>query len=126
MAIVDLTKQLAKQAVGDAVKGVFDAEPPAPPDMGTLMLNQVQAMQKALKEEDELVVLFATGNEMVRVFDIFMPSKTVVVLAGLDTQRNTTRVLVPVHSLQLVCKVVKLAPGARPAPVKITLAKNER
>lgn len=123
VALGEITKQFAKQAVGDAVKGVFDPEPSAPPDLGTAMLAQVLAMQKALKEEDDLVVLFAAGPEMIRVFEIFMPSKTVVILSGIDPQRNTTRVVSPVHSLQLVCKIVKLQPGAKQSPVKVSLPK---
>ena len=88
MALGEITKQFAKQAVGDAVKGVFDAEPAAPPDLGSAMLGQVLAMQKALKEEDDLVVLFAAGPEMIRVFEIFMPSKAIVILSGIDPRRT--------------------------------------
>lgn len=123
VAIGEITKQLAKQAVGDAVKGVFDPEPSAPPDLGSAMLAQVLAMQKALKEEDDLVVLYAAGPEMIRVFEIFMPSKMVVVLSGVDAQRNTTRIVSPVHSLQLICKIVKVQAGAKASPVKVVLPK---
>ncbi len=123
VAFGEITKQLAKQAVGDAVKGVFDPEPAAPADLGSAMLAQVLAMQKALKEEDDLVVLFAAGTEMIRVFEIFMPSKMVVILSGVDPQRNTTRIVTPVHSLQLICKIVKVQQGAKASPVKVVLPK---
>ena len=120
VALGEITKQLAKQAVGDAVKGVFDPEAPAaPPDLGTAILAQVLAMQKALKEEDDLVVLHAAGNEMIRVFEIFVPNKMVMVLAGLDAQRNTTRVVMPVESVKLICKIVKVPAGGKATPVKI-------
>ena len=71
-------------------------------------------MQKALREDDELVVLFPAGGEMIRVLEIFLPTKALVILSGLDAQRNTTRVVSPVDAVQLVCKVVKVAPSAKP------------
>lgn len=123
VSLGDLTKQFAKQAIGDTVKGVIDPDPAAPVDLGTAILNQVQAMQKALKEEDELVVLFAAGNDMIRVFEIFLPTKAVAVLSGLYPNRATTRVVSPVHALQLICKISKVAPGGKPARVNIAILK---
>lgn len=124
VSLGDITKQFAKQAIGDTVKGVIDPTPAAPPDLATTIVGQVQAMQKALKEDDELVVLFPAGNEMVRVFEIFLPTRTVAVLAGLDAQRNTTRVVSPVEALQLICKIVKIAPPGKPTRVNIVVPKN--
>ena len=71
------------------------------------MLAQVQAMQKALKEDEELIVLFHAGVETVRVLEFFFPSWQVAVLNGIDPEKAVTRVISPVESLQLVCKVVK-------------------
>jgi len=45
-------------------------------------------MQKALKEDEELVVLFHSGAEKIRVLEIFVPSWQVAVLKGLDADRN--------------------------------------
>jgi len=116
MALGDLTKQLASQAIRNAVNP--PAPPPRPENAGTAMLAQVQAMQKALKEDEELVVLFHAGGETVRVLEFYFPSWQVAVLTGIDKEKSVTRVVAAVESLQLVCKVSKGAPGAAPARVK--------
>ena len=118
MAFVDLTKQLAKEALLSAA--TKEPAPPVPPqaeNVGSIILGQLGAMQKALKEDEELVVWFENGVEKIRVMDVIMPSWRVVVLSGLDADRNLTRVISPVESLQLVTKVMKLAPGAKAARV---------
>jgi hypothetical protein len=116
MALGDLTKQLASQAIRNAVNP--PAAPPRPENAGTAMLSQVQAMQKALKEDEELMVLFHAGAETVRVMEFFFPSWQVVVLTGADNDKSLTRVISAVESLQLVCKVTKMPPGAAPARIK--------
>jgi hypothetical protein len=116
MALGDLTKQLASQAIRNAVN-----PPPAPPrpeNAGTAMLAQVQAMQKALKEDEELIVLLHAGGETVRVLEFFFPSWQVAVLTGVDKDKCVTRIIAAVESLQLVCKVAKAAPPATPARIK--------
>jgi hypothetical protein len=122
MALGDLTKQLASQAIRNAVN-----PPPAPPrpdNAGTAMLAQVQAMQKALKEDEELIVMFHAGGETVRVLEFFFPSWQVTVLTGVDKDKSVTRVISPVESLQLVCKVAKLPPGAAPARIKFVTPRD--
>ncbi len=116
MAIGDLTKQLASQAIRNAV-----SPPPAPPrveNAGTAILGQVQAMQKALKEDEELIVHVHAAGETVRVFEFFFPSWQVAVLTGIDKDKSMTRVISPVDALQLVCKVAKTAPDVPPARIK--------
>src|SRR5579864_1529937 len=125
MAIGEIGRQLATQAIGD----LLDSEKPAtaagqPEKLYATILGQVQAMQKALKEDQELVVLFNSGAETVRVFEIFVPSPQVFVLSGIDSQKNTTRVILPVAAAQLICKVVKVQPPARPVKVGIVLPKS--
>jgi hypothetical protein len=88
-----------------------------------VILAQISAMQKALKEDEELVVLFHSGAENIRVMEIYVPSWPVVVLKGLDAGRNPARVISPVESLQLVCKVVKAPPGVKPARVGLVAPK---
>ena len=56
------------------------------------MLAQVQGMQKALKEDEELLVLFHAGAETIRVLEFFFPSWQVAVLTGVDHAKSTTRV----------------------------------
>ena len=106
MALGDLTKQL----VLDAMR-----QPDSPPvadssgNVGATILGQVQAMQKALKDDQELVVLCSAGGETLRVLEFFLPSWQVAVLTGVDSGKSISRVISPVESLQLVCKVVKAA-----------------
>lgn len=117
MALGDLTKQLASQAIRNAVNPPA-APPPRPDHPGAAMLAQVQAMQKALKEDEELIVLFHAGGETVHVLEFFFPSWQVAVLTGIGDDRSVTRAIAAVESLQLVCKVAKAAPGATPTHIK--------
>jgi hypothetical protein len=142
VALGDLTKQLAQQAIGGSMKDVLDSL--RPPDLSRVsetlrttkatgpgqaeevcaaLLGQVQAMQKALREDDELVVLLHTGTETVRVLEFFVPQWNVVVLSGIDTERNVTRVVSHIESVQLVCKVMKVQPPAKPARIGFVLPK---
>jgi hypothetical protein len=117
MAIGELTKQLAEQALGSVT--AKPAAPTAAPveNAAAVMLGQVQAMQKALKDDDELVVLAGTGAEAVRVLECFAPSSNVVVLMGTDREKNAARLVAHVESLQLFCKVAKASPGSKPVRI---------
>jgi hypothetical protein len=138
MAFGNLGKALAGQAFETTKKNVLDAllspetakaaeriqaERPAAPSpgepIGGVILGQIQAMQRALKEDQELVVLFNTGGETLRVLEVFVPSVKVFVLAGVDAEQNITRVVIPSESAQLVCKIVKVSEGAKPVRVNI-------
>jgi hypothetical protein len=113
MALGELTKQLAQQAFSD----VLDTKPGVPAqadNVGSTILGQIQAMQNALKEDQELLVLVSAGAEPIRVLEVFAPSWRVVVLTGIDTNKNVTRVISPIESTQLVCKVVKAQPSVKP------------
>ncbi len=114
MALGDLTKQLAEQAIRSAA-----SKPAAPPaeSLGAAALGQVQAMQKALKDDEELLVLYHAGGETIRVLEFFLPSGHLIVLTGADKDRTVTRVIAPAESLQLVCKVMKVQPPAKPARI---------
>lgn len=143
MGLGDLTRQFAQEAIKSSTKDMLDslrppelssiadaiagAKPNAPPavtdNTGATILGQIQAMQKALKEEDELVVLCNTGTEILRVLDIFLPSWRVAVLTGIDTEKTVTRVVCPVERLQLTCKVLRAPANAKPARVRIIAPK---
>ena len=127
MALIDLTKQLAQQAILSATQDPPAAPAPVPPpdNIGSMILGQIQAMQKALKEDEELVVWFENGAEKIRVLEIFMPSWRLAVLSGHDAERNRTRVISPVDSLQLVAKVMKVQPGGKPARVGLVTPKQK-
>jgi hypothetical protein len=121
MALGELTKQLASQAIRNAVN-----PPPAPPrpdNAGAAMLSQLQAMQKALKEDEELNVTVHAAGETMRVLEFFFPSWQVAVLTGLDAEKSVTRVIAPVDSLQLLCKVAKAQPPAAPVRIKFITPK---
>ena len=113
MPLGEITKQLALQAIGNAAA----PDPPPPVNLGAAIVVQIQAMQKALKDDQELLILCHTGGETVRVVEVFVPTWQLFVLTGLDAHRNTTRVVVPAEALQLTCKVMKAPPGATPGRV---------
>jgi len=132
MGFGNLTKKFAQAAIEDQVKDVLDAmrpaettaapakpaTPAAPETVGATIIKQVQAMQTALKENEELLVLFHNGLETLQVVDFFVPSPQVIVLAGLDAEKNIMRVISPADSLQLTCKVMKIVPPAKPARIR--------
>jgi len=127
MAFGEITKQLAQQALGDTIKDALDplAKPaPAQPESaGAVILAQLQAMQRALKQDEELVILCNTGAETIRIFEVFVPSPQVFVLSGADGGRNVTRIISTSDSLQLVCKVMKALDPAKPVRVGFIMPK---
>ncbi len=134
MAVVGLPKQIAQQAVLDALRpsdtaqvseSLKNARAAAPPGdtLGATILGQIQAMQKAAKEDEELVVLLHNGLETMRVLEIYVPAWNVAVLTGIDAERNLTRVILPMESLQLICKVMKLQTGAKAVKLAVIAPK---
>jgi hypothetical protein len=141
MALGEIAKQIAGQALKAPVKDVLDSlRPPdasqvseavknartaaaAGENVGAIVLGQVQAMQRALKEDEELLVLLHNGLETMRVMEIYVPSWSVAVLSGIDSDRNLTRVIAPVESLQLICKVMKALAGAKAVKVAVIAPK---
>jgi hypothetical protein len=126
MALADLTKQLAQQAILTATSGPKEAPTPAAvtaANTGLVFLAQIQAMQKAVKEDEELAMTWASGTEKIRVMEIFLPSPQVAVLSGIDADRHTVRLVSAVDALQVVCRVVKVSPGAKPVRIGFVAAK---
>jgi hypothetical protein len=126
MALGELTKQLAQQALLNATTGPdkpAEAAKPAAENPAGVVLGQIAGMQKALKEDEELVVTVGAGEEKIRVMEIFMPSPHVLVLSGIDADRNRARVISGVDALQLVCKVGKVAAGAKASRIGLIAAK---
>lgn len=117
MALGEFTKQIAQQALLSATTASKEA-PAAPADpTAAAILAQIAAMQKQLKEDEELLVLFQQGQERIRVMEIYVPSPHLFVLIGLDANRALTRVVTAAAALQLICKTAKVAPGAKPMRV---------
>ena len=112
MAFVDLTKQLAQQAIQSAIQDPPPAAP-SPDNPGAVILNQIGAMQKALKEDEELVIHLQSGAEKIRVLEIFLPSPQVAVLTGIDANRVMTRVVSAVAALQLQVRTGKAQAGSQ-------------
>jgi hypothetical protein len=132
MTIGSLGKTLANQAIESTKNTVLDAvrvPTPAKPaeqkpttpaaDTGAAIVGQIQAMQRPLKEDQELAVLFRAGDEMLRVTEIFVPNTEVLVFAGVDSQGNITRVISAVAAAQVVCRILKVLPGATPSRVNV-------
>jgi len=127
MSLGTIGKTLAGQALEATKKNVIDSivgpEPakpaaagaPATESVGAIILGQIQAMQRPLRDDQELVVMW----QSLRVTEIFVPTPQVLVLSGVDVQQNLTRVIAPAESLQLVCKVVKVAEGAKAVRVNV-------
>jgi hypothetical protein len=125
MAIGELTKQIAQQALISATTKDPPPPPPPPDPVSAVILGQIQAMQKAVKEDEELAIFVHQGAERIRVLEIFVPSRQVAVLTGTDPERNLTRVIAAADSLQLMCKVMKVAPGAKPLRVVLITPKQK-
>ena len=125
MALVDLTKQLAKEALLSATADPKPAAPAAPvvENLGAIVMGQIHSMQKGLKDDEELVVWFSNARETLRVMEIFLPSPKLAVLSGHDPDHNLTRVISPVEALQLVVKVMKVAAGCKALRVGLVMPK---
>ena len=124
MALVDLTKQFAKEAFLSATKDPAPAPAaPAVDNLGAMVMGQIHSMQKQLKEDEELVVWFSSAGETLRVMEIFLPSPKLAVLSGRDADHNLTRVISGVEALQLVAKVMKVAAGSKPVRVSLVTPK---
>ena len=125
MAFVEITKQLAKEALLSAASPSKEAPVAAvaAENLGAVIFGQIHGMQKALKEDEELVVWFTGGSERLRVMEIFLASPKVAVLSGHDGERNLTRVISPVDALQLVAKVMKVAAGGKASRVNLVMPK---
>ena len=136
MTIGSLGKVLANQAIESTKNTVMDAvrtpapakpaenkpaepRPAAVADIGAAVVGQIQAMQRPLKEDQELAVLFHAGDEMLRVTEIFVPNAEVLVFAGVDSKGNVTRVISPVGAAQVVCRILQVPPGATASRVNV-------
>lgn len=134
MNLANIGKTLAGQAIEGTKNTVLDAlrtpeaTKPAsaattPEGTGAAILAQIQAMQRPLAEDQELMVLVRAADEQLRVLEIFVPNALVLVFAGYDAQGNVMRVITPVETASVVCKIVNVSLGARPARVNILTPK---
>jgi len=136
MNIGSIGRVLASQAMETTKKSVMDAvippepkskmgEPPATPkpssalDIGAIILGQIQAMQRPLREDQELQVSLSAAHDVLRVNEVFVPHSAVIVFSGVDNLGNVMRVILPSDHVQLVCKIVPVMPGNAPRRVNI-------
>ncbi len=119
MAIGEFTKQIAQQALLSATAQPKEAPPAAGDPTASAIVAQVAAIQKQLKDDEELIVFFQQGAERIRVLEIFLPSAHAVVLTGLDANRALTRVVSAPAALQLVCKTAKVAAGGKATRINL-------
>jgi hypothetical protein len=129
MAFGNIGRVIAGQALDATKKNVIDAltaEPAKPPEkplapesVGGIILGQVQGMQRALRDDQELQVFVTTPSGALRVHEIFVPSVQVLVFAGMDAAQNVTRLVAPADSVQVLCKICKVAPEAKPLRVNV-------
>jgi hypothetical protein len=124
MALGEFTKQIAQQALLSATSAPKETAPAPADSTGAAVMAQIAAMQKQLKDDEELVVSFHQGAERIRVMEIYAPAGQAVVLIGLDANRALTRVVSAPGALQLICKTVKTAPGAKPVRVALVIQKQ--
>ncbi len=133
MNIASIGKVLAGQAIEGTKNTVLaamntetpkPAKPePGPGETGAVILGQIQAMQRPLQGDQELHVLIPAGEEMLRVSEIFVPNTKVLVFAGVDKHGNVTRIISPVDSAQVICKIVKVSVGVMPVRINILTPK---
>ena len=97
MSFAQITKQLAQQAgdsvkeainalrpadaaaVADSISAQRQAAPPVTDNLAAAIAGQVQAMQNALKDDQELIVLCSAGMEMLRILEFFTPTPRLLV-----------------------------------------------
>jgi hypothetical protein len=124
MGIGEITKQFAKEAIGEQVKDLLGgpeqqqqaATPAASATDGlsSVLMAQVQAMQNVLKEDQELVVhCNLAGGEAIRVLEVFAPSPKVLVLTGQDRDKALARIITPADAVQLICRPVAVSAGSK-------------
>ena len=123
MDLGGITKQLAAQALASATQEPAAPSTAAGTSTGVVILNQIGAIQSSLKEDEELMVVWQSGAEKIRVLEIYLPSPQVAVLTGLDGNRALARVISAVEALQLTVRTVKVQGGAKPVKVGLVVPK---
>jgi hypothetical protein len=131
MNLGSIGKALANQAIENTKNTVLDAvnppapkpAPPPPSDTGSTILGQIQAMQRPLTADQELLVSVRAGDETLRVTEIYVPNTNVLVFAGTDGSGHVTRLISPVNEAQVICKIVRVTPGTTPVRVNILTPK---
>ena len=131
MSIGAITKQLATEALGNQMKEVMEglrpgdspAPAPAAESLCAIVMAEVQAMQQALKEDQELLVQCTVGSTTLRVLEFYAPSARLLVITGVEGERGIARIISPVEAVQLVCRPVAVKPDGKPVRVRTVPSK---
>ena len=124
-ALADQAIEATKKNVLGSLAGPDPAKPAAAPApavaeaVGAITLGQIQGMQRALRDDQELLVQYFTGVEVVRVLEIFVPNIQVFVLSGTDVAQNPVRIIVPSASAALITRVTQSDPATGPVRVNV-------
>lgn len=132
MGIGAITKQLAQEALGTGVQNVIDtlsdnkpeAAPKPPETLTSVILGEVNAMQNALRDDQELLVTCTIGAVTLRVLELFAPSPQIVVVTGSDGDRGVARLISPAAVLQLLCRPVPVKADSKPVRVRLVSPKS--
>jgi hypothetical protein len=136
MALGNFGKVLADQAIEATKRNVLGnlgggSEPAKPsdssaakhagaPEIGPVILGQLQAMQKALREDQELRVEYYTGIEVIHVLEIFVPTPQVFVISGTDaTREHAARIIAPAATAVFTTRIAKVEPGVTPIRLNV-------
>jgi hypothetical protein len=130
MSLINLTKQFAEQTITKQLKDAVDLTTGTPetvekpvPAFGELLLRQLQSMQKALKDDQELHVTCAAGKDSVRVLEVYVPAWPLLVITGANAEKAIVRVVTHAETAQFICKVVKVPADVKPARINCILPK---
>jgi hypothetical protein len=90
------------------------------------VLAHIQQLQAGLGAEEELQICCYLGPEIVRVSRVCVPNSHVLILAGCDIKGNATSVVMDMHTVQIVCKVVKVEPPNKAVRIGFVLPEDDK
>jgi hypothetical protein len=82
----------------------------------------IEALQQNLEPDEQLLVYYTNGVEMIRVGHVSMSLTDVAVIYGSDQEGNATQVVAHLHALQFVCKVVKVDENKEKTKIEFSIA----
>jgi hypothetical protein len=90
------------------------------------ILAHIKDLQDKLGPEEELQVSCHLGPEVIRVHQVGLPNWHVLILTGTDANKNATSFIMDMHTVQLVCKVVKVVPPQKPVRIGFIVPEPEQ
>lgn len=68
----------------------------------------IERLQSSLKPDQQLLVYYTNGVDVIQVGHIYMSSTNVAVVSGVDRDGNPAQVIAHFHALQFVSKIVSV------------------